>query len=578
MSPGEREHARFLFAEALGLAPADRPGYLDRECGAEDSIRRSVEALLAEHECGSGVLDRPLFAPPVEPAADVWTGKLLNSRYRIERFLARGGSSAVYLARDQQIAGKRVVVKFLHAWGPEFGRLKARFRQEMEVLARIDHYGVVGVLDTGETADGLPFLVIEYITGVTLRSEMGRGPMAPARAARLIRQIGRAVGAAHAQGVLHRDLKPENIMLESPGAAEERVRLIDFGIARLDDAAAATNTTQFAGTTPYMAPEQLRGKACAASDVYAMAVLAYEMLAGQRPFSGAGPIEIYEQQKAGARLKPLLDRGISEPAARLIAQQLAFRPQDRSASAPEAADAAADALLDSRNRFWSRRRAIAALGGGGIVAAAGGLAAWSGRNSLSPAERIIELPPGSEPLEHGFLARSDIDNRVIMNADATRIDGIRLVSGDQGGYYHPLRRTQAAVANRAGWKAAFEAAVEEGNAYLNVDIADAPARYLLILIASQGSGDIVRLFTGYTPAFHGIDLALDGAPGARHRYTLARAPGSQSADLWVDGVKRYSGYAGITQYVYRRGPEIGVNRYRSARGAGVFWGFRFEIG
>jgi serine/threonine-protein kinase len=122
---------------------------------------------------------------------------------------------------------------------------------------------VVAILDMGETGDGLPYLVIEYVNGITLRQAIDRGPLEISRAARIIREVGRGVAAAHAKGVVHRDLKPENIMLELPDTPEERVRLIDFGIAGVKETEGAktvTQTTQFAGTTPYMSPEQLRGK------------------------------------------------------------------------------------------------------------------------------------------------------------------------------------------------------------------------------------------------------------------------------------------------------------------------------
>src|SRR5262249_23225247 len=208
------------------------------------------------------MLDRAMI-PPVEE--NRWTGKILNGRYRIERFLARGGAGAVYVARDEQLADRAVVVKFLEHQDPW---LKTKFHEEMEALARIDHHGVVGILDAGEDP---PFLVIEYIDGVTLRSEIQKGPMDPARVARLMRQIGSAVSAAHEKGILHRDLKPENIMLERG----DILRLIDFGIARVDrpDEDTLTQTTRFAGTTQYMAPEQLAGRPRPASDIYAMGVI-----------------------------------------------------------------------------------------------------------------------------------------------------------------------------------------------------------------------------------------------------------------------------------------------------------------
>jgi tRNA A-37 threonylcarbamoyl transferase component Bud32 len=570
-----------LLDEALEMTAGERAVFLEEQCGADRPLREALERLLAEHERLTGVLDRPLFSPPVEAEEDVWAGRVLNSRYRIERFIARGGMSTVYLARDEQLAGRPVIVKFLHAWARQYSWLKSKFRREMEALARIDHHAVVGVLDSGETADGLPFLVIEYIHGVTLRSEMADGPMAAERAARIIREIGRAVGAAHSKGVLHRDLKPENIMLELPGTAEERVRLIDFGIARLEEAAGAlaTELTQFAGTTPYMAPEQLRGKPCPASDVYAAAVVAFELLAGERPFSAASPVEMYEQQRAGAKARALLRHGVPEPAARLIVKQLSFGPEDRGADAVESAEQIANALLHPDGQIRRRRHVLGALAGGAIAALGGGYM-WRSRRtaSLNASERVIELPAASEPLEHGFQARGIIDNHVIPNADATGFESLRITSSDQGGYYHLLNEAQADAANHRGWKMMFEAAAEEGSIAAAVDVPHASARYAVNMVATPGGPDMVRLLTGFTPAIHGIDEMLPGPAGRRHRYLLALPPGSATAELWVDGVRHYSGYSGLQEYRYYRGPEMDVARYRSARAAGVFWSFRFEIG
>ncbi len=580
MTATEWDRVISVFGDASELPAAERPAFLDSRCGDDVSLRAAVERLLTEHDRTAGPLDRPLFSADAGNSEDVWSGRVLNSRYRIERFLARGGMSTVYLARDQQLAGKPVIVKFLHAWARQYAWLKARFRQEMEALARIDHHAVVGVLDTGETADGLPFLVIEYVDGVTLRTEIARGPIALHRTARILRETGRAVDAAHRKGVLHRDLKPENIMLEQPGTPEERVRLIDFGIARMEEAteAAATQLTQFAGTTHYMAPEQLRGKPCPASDIYALAVVAYEMLAGERPFVAVSPVDMYEQQRAGAKVSALVRRGVSETAARLIGKQLSFRAEDRVAPAALAAEQIADALLRPDRRVWSRRCWMAGLASGTAIAAGSGYGLWKGRSaSLEPAERVIEWPVASEPTEHGFKSRNVIENRVLPNADVSGFDSLRIITTDQGAYYHPLSDAQAAAANRLGWKLIFEAAAEEGMAGGSVDIPHAPVRWAVNITATRDKADKIELLTGFTPVIHGIEFPLEGTAGARHRYVLAWFPG-QGADLSVDGVKRYSGYEGLNEYLYHRGPEFNVNRYRSARGVGVFWSFRFEIG
>jgi serine/threonine protein kinase len=579
MTPAGWHRIVSVFGEAIELPSAQQSAFLEVECGSDAELRSAVERLLAEHERGAGLLDRPLFCPVAEPD-DVWAGRILNGRYRIQRFLARGGMSTVYLARDQQLAGRAVVVKFLHAWARQYGSLKTRFQHEMEALARIDHHAVVGVLDSGETADGLPFLVIEHIDGVTLRTEMACGPMALDRIARIIQETGRAVGAAHAKGVLHRDLKPENIMLERVGTPEERVRLIDFGIARVEEstASAATQITQFAGTTHYMAPKQLRGRPCPASDLYSLAIVAWEMLADERPFSAASPVDMYEQQRAGAKVTALARRGVPETAARLIVKQLSFRVEDRGTSAAEAAAQIADALLHPDDRVWLRRHALLGLAGGTAALLCGGYA-WFARRSgpLPPAQRTIEWPPGSEPAEHGFQSRGAIENRAVVNSDATAVEALRLMSADQGGYFHPLNPAQTDAANRHGWRLTFEAAAEEGGITAGICVPHSPTRYVINVLANPGAPDVVRLLEGFTPSMHGIDRTLAGPSGARRKYLVAYHPGS-GAELWVDGARLYQGFRGCAEYLYPRGPEFGVARYRSARGAGVFWGFRLEIG
>ena len=144
-----------------------------------------------------------------------YEGTTLDGRYLIERELGRGGIGVVYLARDQQLMGKPVVIKILLEQmlrTDDDGWVKRKFRQEVEALARIDHPGVVGVLHAGEMADGTPYLVMQYIEGRPLRSVMKSEGMNLQRAAHLIRQIGHALSSAHQRGIYHRDLKPENIM------------------------------------------------------------------------------------------------------------------------------------------------------------------------------------------------------------------------------------------------------------------------------------------------------------------------------------------------------------------------------
>src|SRR5256885_6716975 len=162
-------------------------------------------------------------------------GTLLDGRYLIERELGRGGIGVVYLARDQQFKVRKPVVIKILLDELEASRLEGwllkKFRQEIEALALIDHPGVVGALDAGELPNGKPYLVMQYVEGVNLRSLMRVEGMDLTRVAHLMRQISQALSAAHDKGIHHRDLKPENIMLQKISEGEEYVKLIDFGIA-----------------------------------------------------------------------------------------------------------------------------------------------------------------------------------------------------------------------------------------------------------------------------------------------------------------------------------------------------------
>jgi len=276
-------------------------------------------------------------------------GVTLDGRYLIEQELGRGGVGAVFLARDQKLHNAPVVIKVLlehleqaehKAW------FEKKFRQEAEALARIDHPGVVRALDVGELPDGRTYLVMQYVSGTSLRSALRPQGMELERVAKLIRQVGQALSAAHAQGVVHRDLKPENIMLQQAGD-EEYAKLIDFGIATVLEAPTSTEikTTKVAGTIDYMAPEQLHGKPTAASDVYALGVIAYEMVTGRRPFNPDSPYQLLELQRAGVRVKPC-DLRPSLPAAAqaVILKALAYDRRDRYAQAKDFSEALAQAL------------------------------------------------------------------------------------------------------------------------------------------------------------------------------------------------------------------------------------------
>jgi tRNA A-37 threonylcarbamoyl transferase component Bud32 len=276
-------------------------------------------------------------------------GQTLKGRYVIEKQLAAGGFGMVFLARDEDLLGKKVVVKLLRekALGDEWAVKK--FNHEIEALTRIDHPGVVGVFDTGKTPEGVPFLVMQYVEGRNLRSALKPEGMDLEQAANIFRQLGQALSAAHDKQVVHRDLKPENIMLQVPSSGGQ-VKIIDFGIAKVRSSlvAPSTEVPTAAGTIAYMSPEQLNAHPVSApSDIYSLGTIAYEMLTGRRPFNPETLFQLNEMQRAGVKVKPSdLRPGLPATVDRVILKALSHTPEERYASAHAFTEALANALTE----------------------------------------------------------------------------------------------------------------------------------------------------------------------------------------------------------------------------------------
>jgi serine/threonine-protein kinase len=289
---------------------------------------------------------------PPQPLAP---GGKLKGRYLIERELGRGGIGVVYLARDDRLHGMPVVIKFLLDVAGQNEWVIRKFSQEAEALTRINHPGVVRVIDRDQSDDGRPFFVMEFIKGRSLREVMEPEGMDLAQVARIVRQIGRALDAAHRQGVFHRDLKPENIMLEQLSGGEEQVKLIDFGIAKITNpqVGSETEVAVVAGSRQYIAPEQLLSQmVSAATDVYALGIVVYEMVTGRRPFNPQAPTpflvmqQLMQLQQTESFVKPQTFRPELPAAAQLLLlSALSFDPSRRPQDARIFAEDLAQALV-----------------------------------------------------------------------------------------------------------------------------------------------------------------------------------------------------------------------------------------
>ena len=331
-------------------------------------------------------------------------GSTLKNRYRIERELGRGGVGVVYLARDERLHGMPVVIKFLLDAAGQNAWLTRKFLQEAEALTRINHPGVVRVIDRDESEDGRPFFVMEFIEGRPLRAVMGVEGMALAEVARIARQIGHALHAAHQQGVFHRDLKPENIMLQQLGSGEEQVKLIDFGIAKVVNPQEGNETevVVVAGSRQYIAPEQLLSQMISpATDIYAMAIIVYEMVTGRRPFNPQGPNhflamqQLAQLQQTESFARPQTFRPDLPAAAQmLMLGALAFDPRRRPQDARIFAEDLARALT-GQIKVAEERRTAAAPEAFADEMATDVLPAASTARVAVPASMTTELPPAS---------------------------------------------------------------------------------------------------------------------------------------------------------------------------------------
>ena len=290
-------------------------------------------------------------------------GKVLDGRFRIDKFLGGGGAGEVFIG-EQLSLGRRVAIKVLRSEVASHRELVQRFEREARVLSRLDHPGIVRVLDFG-THDGLPYIVMDYVEGRTFESTLPRGTsVPPLEAVPLLLQLAEALEHAHGHGVIHRDLKPSNVMV----CLDQRLKILDFGIARLiapdETGPTLTQTGLVMGTPRYVSPEQACGEPVdARTDLYALGIIAYRMLVGEVPFDGATPGEILllHITETPAPVAEKVDLGPRGGAlASIIDRLLEKRPADRYPTAGAVAVALQEAgeVLSSGSARASENRAF----------------------------------------------------------------------------------------------------------------------------------------------------------------------------------------------------------------------------
>ncbi|MCZ6706040.1 MAG: serine/threonine-protein kinase, partial [Bacteroidetes bacterium] len=265
------------------------------------------------------------------------------SHYRIEEQLGEGGMGIVYRAVDTKL-DRDVALKFLPPRLSTDPEAKARFVQEAKAASGLDHPNICTIYDIGEADDGSLFIAMAFYDGQTLKYELQSGAMAPDRAASIAAQIADGLRKAHGAEMVHRDIKPANIMVTSEG----RVKILDFGVAKLAGGADLTKEGSTVGTTAYMSPEQARGEHVdARADLWSLGVLLYEMLSGEKPFGGEYDQAVF-YSVLNENPKPLPD-AVPEKLANVVEKLLEKSSEDRYQSANEALTAL-EPWADSRIR------------------------------------------------------------------------------------------------------------------------------------------------------------------------------------------------------------------------------------
>src|SRR5918998_375482 len=271
------------------------------------------------------------------------TDDLFADRYKLDRRLGVGGMATVQLAFDTRLE-RNVAVKLLAEHLAEDPSFVSRFRREALAAARLVHPNIVQVFDFGsDSTSGRQFIVMEYVDGHSCAELLrDRGPLPPSDAVEILTQACRGLDYAHRNRVVHRDVKPGNLMVNTDGV----VKLADFGIAKAAEQSDITKVGSVLGTAAYLSPEQTRGEpATPASDLYALGVVAFQLLTGRLPFEGKSLPELARQQEAGLAVRPdELNPEVPAALSSAVVRALAPSPEERYASAGEMESAVRNGL------------------------------------------------------------------------------------------------------------------------------------------------------------------------------------------------------------------------------------------
>jgi eukaryotic-like serine/threonine-protein kinase len=312
-------------------------------------------------------------------------------RFRVLGELGRGAMGVVYRAEDPAL-GRAVAIKTITLTGTEEERahFEARFLQEARAAGGIVHPAIITIYDVGREGD-VAFMAMELLEGRELRDLIRGGSLAPSEAVEIAARVAEALAVAHERGVVHRDVKPGNIMVLSDG----RVKIMDFGIARLRDPDVKTATGMMLGSPRYMAPEQVSGEPFDhRADIFSLGVVLYEMLTGITPFSGDDITQLMYQVVNAAAVPPShVNRTLPPVLDYILARALKKNPADRYGSAAEFAGDLRDAIPEVVEAERAVRSRVEGEGDGTVPDMQGAQKVAGGAPSLDRGDEVVELRP-----------------------------------------------------------------------------------------------------------------------------------------------------------------------------------------
>ncbi|MGE0481056.1 MAG: tetratricopeptide repeat protein [Phycisphaerae bacterium] len=545
------EQLEALFFATLAQPVPGRAGFLDEVCGADAALRAEIERMLRADRDRGGVIDDDSWraaqlAETLKPgAADdplAAPGALIGG-YRLHDRIGVGGMGTVWRAHRADDAFERTVAIKLIKRGMDSEEILRRFRLERQVLARLEHPNIARLYDAGETPDGRPYLVLEYIDGVPIDRHCRDHALDQTRVLELVRIVCTTVHFAHSNLVLHRDIKPGNVLVTRDG----NLKLLDFGIAKLldDGASSSTMTATHSAFTPrYASPEQIRGERLStASDVYSLGVLLFELLTGEWPYGsqGGGRRELEQLicEHEPPRPSQVLVHRSDPPSGRrhvdadldgVILKCLAKHPADRYTSAGDLAAEITRYLdyqpvlarrpgLATRTRKFLRRNRRSVWAGAVVSLALLAATAISIRSAARESQQRFAAERAQQRAEEqGRLAadraleaaqQADIARAVAAFLNEDLLASVAPSAAPGEGRDVALRDVLDAASAR------IEAAAQPGGRFFDKPLVEAEIRETL--------ADTYAALTEYAPAEHHLTRALDirrSAQGEHHPQVL----------------------------------------------------------